>query len=134
MQRKIIATLAVIIGCGSISAPAQPRQPAIHLIQIPPLGPGGESLYPIAGTVEGAPADAVVVIWARSSEGINWVQPWGNAYQTPINADGSWKTQTHPGFEYSVAVARTTFSTAMTRMTLPPVGKDILAMVTVPGR
>jgi hypothetical protein len=130
-MRKLI--LAVVLDLSIATAAI--AQPTISYIAVPPAGPGGEAVWPIEGRVEGAPPGAVIVIWAKNREGIEWVQPLGSAYKTQLNGHGEWKTVTHPGVEYTVALVRPTFTTPTTRTSLPAIGDEIFDMVTVrPGR
>src|SRR4051812_3222778 len=126
-MRKL--TLAIV---PSLSiATAAIAQPTISYVAVPPAGPGGETVLPIEGRVAGAPPNSVIVIWAKNREGIEWVQPLGSAYKTQLNERGEWKTVTHPGIEYTIALVLPTFATPTVRTSLPAVGSKVLDMVTV---
>jgi hypothetical protein len=130
-MRKLILAIALSLSIATTAI----AQPIISYVAVPPAGPGGEAVWPIEGRVEGAPPGAVIVIWAKNREGLEWVQPLGSAYKTQINEHGEWMTVTHPGVEYSIALVRPTFTTQTVRSSLPAIGDEVLDMVTVrPGR
>jgi hypothetical protein len=74
--------------------------PAIEFTKIPPAAQGGrERVDTIAGRVRNARPGQQIVIYAHS--GPWWVQPWPDRSLIPIQADATWSSETHLGFEYA---------------------------------
>ena len=78
----------------------RPAGPIIQFTKIPPAAQGGrERVDTITGRVTGAHPGQQIVVYARS--GPWWVQPWPDKPFIPIQADSTWGTSTHLGFEYA---------------------------------
>jgi hypothetical protein len=89
--------LTLLGGCHS---QRQTMKPTIEFTKIPPAAQGGrERVDTISGRVVGAQPGQRIVVYARS--GPWWVQPWPDQPFLPIQADSSWSTSTHLGFEYA---------------------------------
>jgi len=89
--------VALAAGCRTQQAPANP---IIEFTKIPPAAQGGrERIDTISGRVTGAKPGQQIVIYAHS--GSWWVQPWPEKALIPIQADSTWSTETHLGFEYA---------------------------------
>jgi hypothetical protein len=74
--------------------------PSIEFTHIPPAAQGGrERVDTISGRVRNAGPKQQIVIYAHS--GPWWVQPWPDHPFIPIQADSTWSTETHLGFEYA---------------------------------
>ncbi len=74
--------------------------PSIEFTHIPPAAQGGrERVDTISGRVRNASPKQQIVIYAHS--GPWWVQPWPEHPFIAIQADSTWSTQTHLGFEYA---------------------------------
>ncbi len=73
----------------------------------------------------------MIVISAKNREASSGFLLTGSAYKTQLNERGEWKTVTHQGVQYSIALVRPTFSTPMVRAALPAIGGEVLDMVTV---
>jgi hypothetical protein len=110
--------------------PAVP--PAIHFTTVPEGVEGGpEAVTTIAGRVTGARPGQRVVIYAKS--GVWWVQPLRLQPFTNLQADATWKTQTHFGFEYAALLVDPSYRPPATLNDLPAPGGAVLAVASVKG-
>jgi hypothetical protein len=113
-------------------APEPVAPPVIHFTTVPEGVEGGpEAVTTIAGRVTGAKAGQRIVIYAKS--GVWWVQPLRLEPFTAIQADTSWKTQTHFGFEYAALLVDPSYRPPATLNDLPAQGGAVLALATVKG-
>lgn len=106
--------------------------PRIEFTSVPPSDKGGPDVMDvIAGRVTGAKPGQQIVVYAH--EGVWWAEPrLGRAF-TSIQPDSTWKTPTHLGTEYAVALVESGFQPAPTSETLPKVGGNVVAVAVVPG-
>jgi hypothetical protein len=75
-------------------------EPSIEFTHIPPAAQGGrERVDTISGRVKNARPNQKIVIYAHAGQW--WVQPWPDRAFISINADSTWSTETHLGFEYA---------------------------------
>ena len=119
----------LLTGCRSQKAHAGP---AIEFTQIPPAAQGGrERVDTISGHVVGAHPGQHIVVYARS--GPWWVQPWPDKPFIPIQADSSWTTPTHLGFEYSALLVDPEYHPPPTMDMAPSQGGSVVAVTTVKG-
>ena len=135
IQRILIknVTFALVVvlstlqgGCGS---PKTPESPTIEFTKIPPAAQGGrERVDIISGRVTGVRPGQRVVVYARS--GPWWVQPWPDKPFIPIQADSTWSTETHLGFEYAAMVVEPTYHPPPTMDIAPTKGGSIVAVKT----
>jgi hypothetical protein len=89
--------VALAAGCHTQKAATNPT---IEFTKIPPAAQGGrERVDTISGRVTGAKPGQSIVIYAHS--GPWWVQPWPDHPLIPIQADSTWSTETHLGFDYA---------------------------------
>jgi hypothetical protein len=126
----LFLTLTVLLsGCRSQkSAPV----PAIEFIKIPPAAQGGrERVDTISGRVSGARPGQQIVVYARS--GPWWVQPWPDKPFIPIQADATWHTETHLGFEYAAMLVEPTYHPPPTMDVAPAKGGSIAAVTIAKG-
>src|SRR5262249_43760280 len=97
------SSLALIFSCiflGGCYSQKGKQIPSIEFTKIPPAAQGGrERVDTIAGRVKGYRPGEQIVIYAHS--GPWWVQPWPDQALIPIQADSTWSTSTHLGFEYA---------------------------------
>jgi hypothetical protein len=122
--------LAILLGgCRSQKAPAVPT---IEFTKIPPAAQGGrERVDTIAGRVSGARPGQQIVIYARS--GPWWVQPWPDKPFIPIQADATWGTSTHLGFEYAAMLVDPGYHPPPTMDVAPTQGGSVVAVAIVNG-
>ena len=141
MRRKTASLVAVVrVTCFTtlliFPAGCRSRQetvrPTIKFAKIPPAAQGGrEKVDTIAGRVVGARPGQRIVIYARS--GPWWVQPWPDQPFIPIQADSTWSTSTHLGFEYAALLVDPGYKPPATMDTIPTEGNFIVAMEKVKG-
>jgi hypothetical protein len=119
----------VLVGCHG--RPGN-TAPAIQFTKIPPAAQGGrERVDAIAGRVAGARPGQQIVIYARS--GPWWVQPWPDRALIPIQADSTWSTPTHLGFEYAALLVEPGYHPPPTVDVAPAPGGSIVAVSIVKG-
>ena len=125
----ILGFVLLLGGCHSQNAPAGPT---IQFTKIPPAAQGGrERVDTITGRVTGARTGQQIVIYARS--GPWWVQPWPDKPFIPIQADSTWGTSTHLGFEYAAMLVDPGYHPPPTMDTAPTVGGSVVTVSTVKG-
>lgn len=106
--------------------------PSIELTKIPPAAQGGrERVDTIAGRVKGPHPGQHIVVYARS--GPWWVQPWPDRPLIPIQADSTWSTETHLGFEYAALLVEPGYQPPPTMDVLPNQSATIVAITAVKG-
>jgi len=141
MRRKapsLVATMRVACFTTLLIFPAGCRsrqetlRPAIEFAKVPPAAQGGrEKVDTIAGRVVGARPGQRIVIYARS--GPWWVQPWPDQPFIPIQADSTWSTWTHLGFEYAALLVDPGYKPPATMDVIPTEGNSIVAVEKVKG-
>jgi hypothetical protein len=123
------ALVLPVIGCHSQKAPAGPT---IQFTKIPPAAQGGrERVDTITGRVTGAHPGQQIVVYARS--GPWWVQPWPDKPFIPIQADSTWGTSTHLGFEYAAMLVEPGYHPPPTMDTAPTRGGSVVTVSIVKG-
>jgi hypothetical protein len=121
----------VLFFCGC-HAQKSPAGPAVAFSKIPPAAQGGrERTAVISGRVSGARPGQQVVVYARS--GPWWVQPWPDKPFIPIQADSSWSTPTHLGFEYAALLVDPGYHPPPTLDIAPAPGGAVSAVEIVKG-
>jgi len=127
---KFAVALAILLdGCHSQKAPTGPT---IQFTKIPPAAQGGrERVDTIAGRVSGAHPGQQIVIYARS--GPWWVQPWPDKPFIPVQADSTWGTSTHLGFEYAAMLVDQGYHPPPTMDVAPTLGGSVAAVSIVKG-
>ena len=124
----VLIVAVLLTGCRSQKASADP---AIEFAKIPPAAQGGrERVDTISGRVVGARPGQQIVIYARS--GPWWVQPWPE-FLIPIQADSTWSTETHLGFEYAALLVEPGYRPAATMDVAPAPGGVVVAVNVVKG-
>jgi hypothetical protein len=125
----VLASALLFTGCGSQKAPAVPT---IEFTKIPPAAQGGrERVDTIAGRVSGSRPGQEIVVYARS--GPWWVQPWPDKPFIPIQADATWGTSTHLGFEYAAMLVEPGYHPPPTMDVAPTQGGSVVAVTIVKG-
>ena len=116
-------------GCHSREESAHPK---IEFTKIPPAAQGGrERVDTISGRVSGARPGQKIVVYARS--GPWWVQPWPDQALIPIQADSTWSTSTHLGFEYAAMLVEPEYHPAPTVDIAPSASGAVVAVELVKG-
>src|SRR5262249_54471445 len=106
--------------------------PSIEFSKIPPAAQGGrERIDTIAGRVRNARPGQRIVIYARS--GPWWVQPWPDRPFIPIQADSTWSTETHLGFEYAALLVDPDYRPLPTMDVAPTQGGSVVLVTIVKG-
>lgn len=128
-ERALLLCCLLLSGCHSRQAAAGPT---IEFTKIPPAAQGGrERVDTIAGRVIGARPGQQIVIYARS--GPWWVQPWPDQAFIPIQADSTWGTSTHLGFEYAALLVDPGYRPPPTMDVAPTQGGSVVAVQIVKG-
>ncbi len=127
-----VAALALALtGCGFWERDVQP---AIEFTTVPIASEGGpDKLAPIAGRVRGAQPGQQIVLFAKSSVGVWWVQPLAAQPFTSIQPDSSWRSTIHLGVEYAALLVGPEYRPPPTADALPKAGGDVLLVSTVKG-
>jgi len=130
--RRINFPLALAILLGACHSQNSPAVPTIQFTKIPPAAQGGrERVDTIAGRVTGAHPGQQIVVYARS--GPWWVQPWPDKPFIPIQADSTWGTSTHLGFEYAAMLVDPGYQPPPTMDVAPTQGGSVVAVTIVKG-
>jgi hypothetical protein len=98
LERSLLLVFCVALNsCQSHRANSGP---SIEFTHIPPAAQGGrERVDTISGRATSARPNQKIVIYAHSGQW--WVQPDADRPFISINADSTWSTETHLGFEYA---------------------------------
>jgi len=130
LSTGLLALVCVLLSaCGSSRASVEP---SIEFTRLPPAGEGSpEKLDPIEGRVTGAEPSQKIVLFARS--GLWWVQPLSEQPLTPIQADLTWKSSTHPGSAYAALLVDEGYRPPPTLDVLPEKGGPVRAVAAVEG-
>jgi len=124
--------LAFVILLGGCHSQKVPAGPTIEFTKIPPAAQGGrERVDTITGRVTGARPGQQIVIYARS--GPWWVQPWPDKPFIPIQADSTWGTSTHLGFEYAAMLIDPGYNPPPTMDVAPTQGGSVVTVSIVKG-
>jgi hypothetical protein len=106
--------------------------PSIAFTKIPPAAQGGrERVDTVAGRVGNARPGQRIVIYARS--GPWWVQPWPDRPFIPIQADSTWRTETHLGYEYAALLVDADYRPLPTLDVAPTQGGAVAVVTIVKG-
>ncbi len=107
-------------------------RPSIEFTKIPPAAQGGrERVDTISGRVVGARPGQRIVVYAKS--GPWWVQPWPDQALIPIQADSTWSTSTHLGFEYAALLVEPGYRPSPTMDVAPTRGGFVISLTIVKG-
>jgi hypothetical protein len=108
------------------------NQPTIEISKIPPAAEGGrDRVETIAGRVIGARAGEQIVVYAES--GPWWVQPWPDKPFIPVQADSTWSTPTHLGYEYAALLVEPGYHPPPTLDEAPIAGGAVALVKIVKG-
>jgi len=124
--------LAACLALNGCQARRADRLPTIEFTTIPPAAQGGrEKVDTIEGRVTGARPGQQIVIYARS--GAWWVQPTVASPFTKIQADSTWKTETHLGYEYAALLVGPGYRPPPTMDIVPSEGDAVVLAAVVRG-
>jgi hypothetical protein len=137
--KKFARTLILIIGAlalGSASQGCHSQKssvgPSIEFTHIPPAAQGGrERVDSISGRVRNARPKQQIVIYAHSGQW--WLQPWPDHPFIPIQADKTWSTETHLGFEYAALLVDPDYHPLATTDVAPTEGGAVALVTIVKG-
>jgi hypothetical protein len=128
---SVVVFLSALAGVGCWSERAQ-KTPSISFTKIPPAAQGGrERVDTISGRVSGARPGQQIVIYAHS--GPWWVQPWPDHPFIPIQADSTWSTETHLGFEYAALLVGPDYHPLPVMDLAPTQGRSVALVAIVKG-
>jgi hypothetical protein len=132
-----VLSLALLAICLAWPLACRPQpaagDPAIAFTIVPEASAGGpERVAPVSGRVTGARPGQQIVLFARGGS-LWWIQPLSTQPFTPIEADGTWKSEIHLGTEYAAVLAAPGYSPPSTLDTLPEPGGAVIAVATVQG-
>jgi hypothetical protein len=126
----LAACCLLVAGCGL----RQPDQPSIVFATVPAAAEGGsERLGSIAGRVIGARPGQQIVLFAKSTVNVWWVQPLTIQPFTAIQSDSTWKNSIHLGIEYAALLVEPGYHPPATTEVLPTPGGGVVAVATVKG-
>ena len=126
------AWLVLCLGLTGCQSRQANTGPSIEFSKIPPAAQGGrERVDTIAGRVRNARKGQQVVIYAHS--GTWWVQPWPDHALIPIQADSTFSTETHLGFEYAVLLVDPEYHPLPTLDLVPTQGGPVTLVTIVKG-
>jgi hypothetical protein len=108
--------------------------PSIEFTRVPKSDEGGSGiLVVIEGRVNRWHAGDQIVLFARGSDGVWWVQPFAKDALTVVQADTKWKNSTHLGLEYAAILVKPGYRPPPTMPALPAVGGSVAAVASVKG-
>jgi hypothetical protein len=132
LGRPLMVALSLLAaGCGLWRPEAEP---SIEFTTVPAAAEGGaDDLALIAGRVGGARAGERIVLFAKSGNGVWWVQPLIAEPFTTIAPDSTWKNTIHLGTEYAALLVRAGYRPPATTEVLPKPGGEVTTVATVKG-
>jgi hypothetical protein len=128
----ILAALAVAAGAACRFPVSEAS--SVNFTAVPIAAEGGSDRRGvIAGRVAGARDGQLIVIFAKSSAGVWWVQPLTVEPFTQIQTDATWRSEIHLGVEYAALLVGPGYRPPPTTEALPKPGGDVIAVATTPG-
>ncbi len=132
LSSQQILLLGLCIALTNCQSHQRNSAPSIEFTKVPPAAQGGrERVDTIAGRVRNPRPGQQIVIYAHS--GPWWVQPWPDRPFTPIDADSTWKSETHLGFEYAALLVDPGFHPPPTMDAAPSKGGPVAVVSIVNG-
>ena len=129
---KLALILICCLGLLDCHSQKSDANPTIEFTKIPPAAQGGrEKVDSIAGRVKGYRPGQQIVIYAHS--GPWWVQPWPDQALIPIQADSTWNTSTHLGFDYAALLVEPGYRPSPTLDVAPTQGGSVVSLTIVTG-
>src|SRR5215471_20610820 len=124
---KLALILICCLGLLDCHSQKSDANPTIEFTKIPPAAQGGrEKVDSIAGRVMGYRPGQQIVIYAHS--GPWWVQPWPDQALIPIQADSTWSTSTHLGFDYAALLVEPQYRPPLTIDVAPTQGGSVVSL------
>jgi len=132
-KRFELALILIILGLGFAGHGCHSQKnrasPSIEFTHIPPAAQGGpERVDTISGRVRNARPEQQIVIYAHS--GAWWLQRNPDHPLIPIQADSTWSTETHLGFEYAALLVEPDYH-PLAILDLVPTQGGSVALVTI---
>lgn len=130
-RTKVLIVMFCIFLSGCRSKPHDAK-PSIEFIKVPPADLGGPNkMDTIEGRVNGARAGQQIVLYAKGSDDLWWVQPFTGHPFTQVQADSRWKATIHLGTEYAALLVDPGYSPPDTAEILPSstIGIAVVAVV-----
>ena len=125
--------LVVLLLFGACRSWSPSSTPTVTFDAVPAADAGGaEKLVTIEGRATGVRPGQQVVLYVKSQE-LWWVQPFTDHPFTKIQADSSWKNQTHMGSEYAALLVEPGYIPSDTTETLPALGAGVVAVAVNKG-
>jgi hypothetical protein len=125
----LLLILCVQPGCTSHTAVPEP---SIAFTKLPPYAEGSpQKLDAIEGRATNVLPGQHIVLYAKS--GSWWVQPFVNEASIKVQADATWKSQTHPGTSYAALLVTEWYRAPAKTDVLPEKGGNILARTAAEG-
>ena len=131
---RILSAIVLLSAVALVACrPERPQEtPSITFTKIPPAAQGGrERVDTISGRVTNARPKQQIVIYAHSGQW--WVQPWPDHPFIPIQADSTWSTETHLGFEYAALLVEPDYHPLPTTDVAPTQGGSVALVTIVKG-
>ena len=132
------ALLLLFCICISLNACRSGRgdsKPSIEFTKVPAADLGGpEKLDTIEGRVNGAHAGQQIVLYAKGSDELWWVQPFTMRPFTQIQADSRWKSTTHLGTEYAALLVDPGYTPPDTAEILPSPTTGVVVVAVIKGK
>jgi hypothetical protein len=131
---RILSAIVLLNAVALVACrPERPQEtPSITFTKIPPAAQGGrERVDTISGRVTNARPKQQIVIYAHSGQW--WVQPWPDHPFIPIQADSTWSTETHLGFEYAALLVEPDYHPLPTTDVAPTQGGSVALVTIVKG-
>jgi len=126
----LLVVLLLFSACRSWSPSSTPT---VTINAFPAADAGGpDKLVTIEGRATGVRPGQQVVLYVKSEQ-LWWVQPFTDRPFTKIQADSSWKNQTHLGSEYAALLVEPGYVPSDTTETLPALGAGVVAVAVKKG-
>jgi hypothetical protein len=130
LQRSML--LIFCIALSSCQSHQANSGPSIELTHIPPAAQGGpDRVDTISGRVRNARPEQQIIIYAHS--GAWWLQRDPHHALLPIQADSTWSTDTHLGFEYAVLLVEPDYHPLAILDVAPTQGGSVALVTIVKG-
>jgi hypothetical protein len=128
-----ILALSACLLVSSCGPRARHSDPEITFSKVPPASlEGPEALDTIEGHATDVRPGQSVVLYVKGVD-LWWVQPFADRPLTKIQADSSWKGQTHLGREYAALLVDSGYTPSDTIKALPSPGAGVAAVARVAG-